>query len=185
MVNLLPKTFLTRLRRGYLLRLGVVALFLLLAALIISILLLVPPYVSIQVRIGELTNELATIEETLAREDAQESDAFLDETRRRLAALAAIRNEHYLYEDLDAVLAHKPAGVRITTLSIEGSGGGREILVRGVGDVRESVVTFERLLEEDERFTSVELPISELASRTDIDFTMTIKKATPEEAASS
>ena len=77
------------------------------------------------------------------------------------------------YEKIAAVLDKRPSDVRITSLSFTPSIGSKSTMaVKGVADTRSGLVLFTELLEDDELFETVELPVRDLAKSTDISFTI-------------
>ncbi len=87
---------------------------------------------------------------------------------------------------IDRILGEKPASVGLTTFSLVSVGTERRLVVSGVAQNRESLVLFSRRLEAMELFSAVDLPISNLSQRADIEFsiTATIKEKEKEEAES-
>lgn len=177
MLNLFPPEVKKAQTREYLLRLCVVSLWFLGALASIALLLLVPPYVSLQIKKGVLLDESESIKAAISSQGTDVVDAFLKETNTRAALLATYQPRRNVHKLVEALVAQTPAGVHLTGITYTTKNGPEKLIIRGVADERESAVVFVRQLETEALFSNVDLPISNLARNEDIVFTMTLEVA--------
>jgi Tfp pilus assembly protein PilN len=141
----------------------VVAAFLASCATITGILALVPTYT-------QLLTEIDSYEETEVAE-MQSTSTAREELRAAARTLFVYRtalDELEISDVLKDALTVMPEDVRVTGVAYARSGS--TLTIAGLAGNRTALVTFSRSLESHERFSSVQLPISDLAKNTDLPF---------------
>lgn len=171
MFNLLPKTKKEIIRREYRVRLAVVYLWLLFAALVISSLLLLPSLFlsSANERAAQLRFD--TLLKSLESGNAADIDAILIDTKSQLALLESRNPKVFLYELLMLIASAQTDRLSLTGLSFGApTEGKRDIDIAGIAQNRSVLLSFAQTLEQTGLFEKVEVPISNFAKDTDINF---------------
>ena len=201
MPNLLPSTEKKRVRREYKLRLATVWLFHLAVLGIIAGIAIFPSTVTLQQRLDQLTDkrdQFAKQEETVK---AKELRGTLKRTDTRLAVLEPYDQHVPVYVLVEQLLTKAGDnvainGIRYTrsmqTPKEEGSDTSTDsdtsstsnapdepfekvtMSVTGVAETRDSLISFKDTLRSLKHFDEVTLPVSNLAARADIKFTLQI-----------
>ncbi len=169
MYKLLPETAREKVRGEYLLRRTVVMVSALILVLVVTMVGLFPSYVLSKARQKEVS-EKALFPEPTDSESADDLDKWLADINLKLKVLSpkldADRPSLLMLE----VINVKGSGVRLTGFNwvkMEGSG---TLSVTGVAQDRQSLLSFETKLKDSGQFSSVALPVSNLAKDRDINF---------------
>ena len=85
--------------------------------------------------------------------------------------------EKFAYEALAEVVEKKTGGIAITTIAYDRKNG--TIAVSGRAHKRDDLIAFKNALEGGGTFKKIDLPVSDLAHKEDIAFTITVGLATP------
>lgn len=180
MLNLLPESERKSLRRGYLLRLVAVALFLLAAAFAAGGVLLLPAYFAARADQAAAVRTLALLERSREISSAEEAGALLGAARRKTEHLAASLGRTSVADLLRRIVAARNSSVALSGFSFEEREGGAWVAgVRGTAAAREALLDFVRRLERDRAFQAVDLPVSNLAGDSDIAFSITLSGSYP------
>jgi len=179
MLNLLPPESKAQIIRMYRIRLAIVVLIFLLALIGFATLFLLPTlYLAVQretlasTRIAELGMEEST-------EAVEETTQELVDLKSRLALIDALRSTRYPMDVVGEIVKLKPDKISLRAIdyTIPPSNGvkdeGGSVLIRGTAGTRDLLVQFRDALKAT-RFSSVNLPIENLAENRNIDFTITI-----------
>jgi len=176
MVNLLPQELQLQVRREYRLRFFTVSLALFIFTMVIGVAALVPYAFSFGFNYFSLTGEQGTTDGVLSDADKDmvaQSESFMSV----LVMLDPKKiKDATLFSDLVALLtSEKPSEVVLTAFIFSKDGETRKKLtVSGVSNSREALVVFSKKLSENKIFSSVDLPISNLSKKTNIDFSITL-----------
>lgn len=180
MPNLLTQQEKKKLRREYRLRVFATALSLFFVALIFTIGELLPSYYF-------MSAELSIMESRLERlRGSQEADtetgnpgSILQETKVVLNTLEPqVEDMPYRTTVLREVLELRPNGMQVTSLSFEHSSEGEGVLaISGQADRRDTLTGYVRSIEENPRFTNVEVPVESLAQTRNIPFSIRLTGA--------
>ncbi len=171
MFNLLPKTEKETIRREYHIRLAVVSLWLLFAVGIISSALLLPSFLLSLEKERTAQQHFDALAKSVERKSAADSDAVLKGAKSRLALMSREAPKVFLHELLMLIVSIKTDRISLTNFSFtEPVEGKREIAIAGVGKDRSALLSFVKALERTGLFEKVEVPISNFAKDTDIDF---------------
>lgn len=179
MSNLLPEDQKKIVRQRYLWKYTTVALFFFCAFLVFSILSLLPSYFATSYTMKVLRNDALQQQET-KKETSKEGEqlvASLKKTNSLSELILAWVKEKFAYEALAEVVEKKADGVVITTVAYDRKNG--TIAVSGRAHKRDDLIAFKNALEEGNTFKGIDLPVSDLAHKEDIAFTITVGLATP------
>jgi Tfp pilus assembly protein PilN len=178
MFNLLPKVNKNAIRREYRIRLAVVSLWLLFAALLISSLLLLPALLLSSEKERAAQERFAALEASAKRGDEAGFDAALRDAESRLSVLQSEAPKSLLHELLTRIVSSKNDRVSLTNFSfIKGADGRHEIAVSGAAKSREALRSFIQALERTNAFSRVDAPISNFVKDTDINFEIRASEA--------
>lgn len=170
MINLLPPAAKRKLASEYRFRFLSVLFVTITAACLMSIVLSIPTWIFLErqsdIVIGR--EELATeieLERKQVEEDLAETQSLVD----FLAKPLSTRDYSKLISDLDSLSGE---AVSISQISVDAKG---KLILTGVAATRTALSEFRDRLTADERFTSVDLPLSSLVRDTETPFSITIK----------
>ncbi len=203
MTNLLPENYKRSIKREYQVRRAIVTLVLLLVLGVISVISLLPSFMAVLDRRAVAQNDLDQLQAESEEKDIQQHLDQLKRVNQLTQVLEPPRSELRNYVILKDLLAKSVEGVSLTGLTIqkqdlertskkekdsaeaeeEQASAGEEpapsrrvrISLSGVADSRETLTSLRQALEEVSFVESVHLPVSELASRQDIEFSMELK----------
>jgi len=175
MFNLLPQKEQRAVKTEYSLRRFTIILFLLCALAIISIVLLFPSYLLSRVRESDISSRLENAKQVINKNYPKEDlPAGLILTKSKIQALNVSPKNVSVY-DLFRIFEDKTAAIKVTELSfIHRTKEEAKIALKGRAMSRESLTEFEKKLRGRPDFVSIDLPISNFAKETNIDFSMNI-----------
>jgi hypothetical protein len=175
MINLLPPDYKRELVKEYRLRLVAVVLTLIASALSIGVLFTIPSFFVVYSQERLLKKEQQA-QNFATKNDTTDIERALQASDRRVSLLESRYNRLILADILGLILEKKNAGITLTSFQYEyGQGGIVTLVLMGVAQTREGLVSFEHALEGEQKISSVQLPISDLAASVDIEFTMNLK----------
>lgn len=173
MFNLLPKTEKETIRREYRVRLAVVCLWLSFAVFIAASILLFPSFLLSSDKEKTAQEHFETLSKSVGRSNAAELDATLRDAKSRLALLSRASPKMFLHELLTLIVSIKTDRISLTRFAfVSPAEGKREVDIVGVGKDRAALTAFIKALERTGLFEKVEVPISNFAKDTDIDFSV-------------
>ncbi|MDP7366542.1 MAG: hypothetical protein QGH83_04700 [Candidatus Pacebacteria bacterium] len=137
---------------------------------------LIPSYFISESKENATKKHSDIIKESVAKREQDVSSTILFETKEKLDLLSFDEKNITLRDLFESVLSNKPSGIRINGIfynkgQIDAI---PEIQVTGEADAREPLLEFKKLLEREAQFTGVLLPVSNLASDSDIKFSIKI-----------
>ena len=138
--------------------------------LAVTIIGLLPSYVLSTIRSREVEERSRITDSMKSKGDEAELDAWLTKTNLLLQTLSPKLDVDRPSELIEEVIGEKIDGVYLTSFSWAKDEGKSEMFVRGIAKDRQSLLTFKERLNTSGNFSTVTLPISELASDKDIDF---------------
>lgn len=177
MLNLLTENDKRETRRIYAGRVLAVAFLVSIAAGIFGTLALLPSYFFISVRTAAAEERMALLEKSIAARSAEATNPVLADARKKLAELSRTTRERPRHSFFESVMDVRIPEVHITGLSYDAAKDGGTIRVYGIADAREPLTRFVKRLEREGSFTSVDLPVSDLAASSDIKFTVSARGA--------
>lgn len=168
--NLLPSRKHAALHHVYLVRLGGVLLVLATLVMWVALSALFPAYLTAR---GALVRAEADLKDSQGVvSDQQAVLTELGEMSDRVAQLAPYTHTVSATTFFNSVLQVRPPEVRVQGMSYARNNG--VVTLTGVADTRTDLVTFVGFFEDHAYFNSANLPISDLAKNTDLDFTISL-----------
>jgi len=175
MSNLLSPKDKKKVKREYLLRLVVLVLLALGLTFLIIFIASIPSYFLSEHKVSVASDRIDFLESLIKESQASDSTDELTFTNEKIKSLRDSR-EFDLSGAIQFVLTKKTSSIKITALSIKTmSDVERELIVKGIAQNRESLISFSDGLKSINRFVDVDLPISNLAKNIDIEFSLKIK----------
>lgn len=180
MPNLLTPQEKKKLHREYRLRVLATALALFFVALVFTIGELLPSYYFMSAELSIMESRLENLK------GAQEIDtetnnpgATLQETKVVLNTLEPqVEDVPYRTTVLREVLELRPSGMQVSSLSFERTPEGEGVLaISGQANRRDTLTSFVRSVEENPRFTNVQVPVESLAQTENIPFSIRLTGA--------
>lgn len=175
MRNLLPAAYRKKVTIEYRLRVAVVVFSLILIIAVVGIALLTPSYFLSRSKRDSASEQKAFIERSIEFRESEISAELLRKTRDRLVLLADDGNRMSFTEIIEKLIRDKGIGVAISGISHVRLGGTGTLTITGEALQRDSLLAFKKALDREASFSSVSLPISDLAKSRDIEFTLTLK----------
>lgn len=177
MRNLLPFANRKKVKREYRLRLITLTLFMAASVVAIGSISILPTLFLSQSKKLSIENQAEFVERSIAHREAEVSLETLRDSRSRLALLATEDEQTTLTETIEVLCQCETTPlVDIDGFFYETFGGIAKINVTGVASTRDALLSYKGRLERSEIFSSVELPISNLARDRDIEFTITVEQ---------
>lgn len=175
MRNLLQNEDQKVLHREYILRLAVVILVFLFFTLTSGVIFLFPSYFISQVKEDIIQSRAEITERSIAVREQEASATALLEAKQKVALLQSDRNLSLVTQIFETIVTAKPDDVSLFKLSFrELQDQNNEMVVSGIALRRETLLLFRRALEDNVLFETVDLPISNLASDQNIEFSIRI-----------
>jgi len=186
MLNLLPTYEKKRIKREYILRVVIIGLIFLCVLGFIASVTLLPSYVIVWQRIQTITTELDSITSTINSEDSIAFNKKLKQTNKNIEVLAPNQKHIPLYVLINDVLRQKSNSIQISGITYthkdvtsknkkDDTENEIVLTVSGSANNRESLIDFQNVLRNISYFNEVTLPVSNLASRNDITFSLETK----------
>lgn len=177
MYKLLTEEQKKKIQAEYRLRLVVIALWSLIAVIVIGMVSLFPSYILTKARYNELTERLAILEQTGLSFEDKEVQLWLNQMNQKLKLLSPKFDKDRPSVFIEEALRARVAGIRVTSLGWKREANGEIITLTGTASDRQSLINFENKLDKLGNFGDVSLPISNLAKDKDIDFEVELVKA--------
>ena len=176
-MNLLSDEQKILLKKGLRLRFFVVASFMLLSAIIISIVALVPSYVLARVRLAEIISSTELTPDFQSRD--KEGTSLPKEITSKLSAMNSFIEEHGTTEVIYAIAQAVPAkvtihGIYVTSTAVS-SDQNREIKIFGIASDRKSLIDYTEELKGLSFVANVDVPVSSFAKERELNFNITVK----------
>lgn len=175
MFNMLPQSEKQMIKREYLRRYVAVTLFFMFGLITFASITLVPSYIMSNVKEKILSGQIDAAKNTLSA--TEESQATKDirnitEEIRVLAPGAMGVNNHDVFL---SIVTNKNVGIKITSMALVRGNAETAVTVSGIASDRQTLLSFEKKLNENTLFSNVDLPISNLTKNKDISFTVKLK----------
>lgn len=174
MFNLLPKTEKEAIRREYRFRLAIVILGLSFGSLIIASVLLLPSFLLSSEKEKAAGQRYETLSASVKHNSSDNLDAVLRDAKQHLALLGHESPKILLHTLILRIASLKSDRVSLSNFSFVGMDDGKKtVTVSGVARDRASLLAFVRAIERAGLFEKVDVPISNFAKDTDINFSIT------------
>lgn len=176
MFKLLTEEKKVEIEKEYKLRLIIIALWSVIAVIIIGMVSLFPSYILTKARHAEVVERLALMERTSLSAEDQEVEFWLTQINQKLKFLAPKFDDDRPAAFIEEALKVKVSGIRINSLEWKREDGKEALVLSGTSNDRQSLISFENALNKSGKFGKVSLPISNLAKDKDIDFQVKLMK---------
>ena len=171
MFKLLTEEGRDKVRREYRTRRTILMLLALILVLVVGVIGLLPSYILSNIREKEALERVRVLSNAnIVGENGVELQTWLLETNRRLKALSPALDTDRPSNFVDKVLEQKVTGIKITGFSWMKVKDKTTLSVSGVAEDRQRLVMFENKISSSGHFSSVTLPISDLAKDRNITF---------------
>ncbi len=170
MFKLLTEEERYKVRHEYNMRRAIVMLSALIMVLVVGVIGLLPSYVLSNARQNEVLERNRIISTSKQHDDNSSLEAWLIEINNELEVSSPKLDTDRPSDFIDKVLDQKIGGVRITEFSWIKAKDGVTLAIGGIGRDRQTLIAFENSMNASSHFSTVTLPISNLAKDKDIDF---------------
>jgi len=172
MFNLLPAEYKKEIYKEYRLRFFTLVLFLLSATGLMIFLLLSMAHFIVNLKHVEFQEKISQLERQNPELRSQgELETIVEDVHNKLYILES-KSMISPSEIIEKVANQKPQTVNIRSFSYTNRGEIIEIALKGTASTRDSLITFNRRLSEEEIFENVNLPVSDLAMDKELDFSI-------------
>ena len=138
---------------------------------------LLPSYFLIESRTRAAKTQIELVERSIAVKSDEATNPILADARRKLAELSSIVARPPVHAFFETILAERIPSVYIRGIAYDAAESGGTIRILGVADAREPLTRFVKILAREGSFTSVDLPVSDLAANEDIGFAVSARGA--------
>lgn len=170
MFKLLPEEARAKVARAYAERRLAIILTSFIVVLVIWMAGLFPTFVISKAKKLEVLDRVKVAGELGLSAEGEESRLWLDEINLKLKILTPSEDVQHASEFMEKILRILPSGVRVTSLSWLRSGESGFLSVSGVATDRQTLLNFERTLNNSGSFSEVVLPVSNLVKDRNIPF---------------
>lgn len=174
MLNLLPKEQKKKIIREYWFRFWIVAFALAFAGEIISLILLVPSYVTVKARTDILNSQSASLKAQSLTIESSNLDELVRKTNIYLDVLNSSSTPVGVISAIKNVVGTGGGAVQISGLFYTINNGQQQIVVTGNAKSRQSLLDFAKKLKTQPGVISADLPVSDFAKAQDIDFSIIV-----------
>lgn len=175
MFNLLPNLFKDEIKSEYKLRKWIVILFFVLFIQLSFLAVAFSMLVVSSDRESEVMSQIKKENETLSSQNANDIQKIITSTNKKLLIFDMIMKYPEILPIYNGIIAQKTSDISIRGFNYAVGTTDTSIIVSGVSNTRESLVSFVKNLEETKMFTKVDLPVSNLAKQKNIEFNINIK----------
>lgn len=176
MYNVLPEENQKSLKKEYILRLIAVASWFVGAIAFCGLVLLIPSYVITLQKKSELNLEIKQGGEAEANSSEANYTNTAKDLQEKLKTLAVLADETRLpHVFFDSILKEKSKDITLDRFHYELVGTTTTIILDGVAQTRDGLLSFKSRLEKTKLFRQVDFPIDLLVKTRNISFTMTLK----------
>lgn len=173
MFTLLPEHHKKKLWKLYRIRLASVICLFLTAIFLIGIGLLFPSYISLDLNMSTLESETKILEDKIKSKNDKGLIETLDKIK--VTLLLAKPEETNILNSVKIILSIMPRGISINNINYtRGQNAPSSLTISGIASERGDLITFTKQLQKEISFTSVALPVSNLAKQTNVPFSLTI-----------
>ncbi len=177
MANLLPEKNKSNVRTEFFVRAFVILLVIVFLGLCLASSLKVASYVLIDLKKGEVDQQIEVFDKILAFRENTHSVNILRKENAKLLVLQEDIPQNFT-NILEKIIEKKPKDIQIGMIyyEIEKSKGERitKLSVNGISKKRSDLIDFVELIEDNELFSQVSFPVSDLAKGEGIEFSLKI-----------
>jgi hypothetical protein len=174
MLHFLPNKNKKEINEEYILRTFVFFFLFILISLFLLILLFIPTAIYSKYDNRTITDELA-LTESVNTSKGEDTVSLIKKLNGITKALAVDTTALNPTELLDKITGLKGSAIQITNIEIKGADTGTvSIQINGVAKTRDSLIAFNKSLQENSSFSNVTLPVANLIKDVNADFTITM-----------
>lgn len=176
LTNLLPRARIRAFKRGYLLRVGALALFLLTGIVVVHGLLLVPSYIYVHSEEKRQETQLAGLNASLQTSEEKEVRARLSQLSGNIAYLNKLATTTAASAAIRTILTVPRTGITLSgfTFAPANAKDSGHMTLSGTASSRDTLRAYALALGQLPFVTNADLPISAYAKENDIPFTITL-----------
>jgi len=176
MLNLLPAQQKRELKKEYIFRLLSVILVVFSILSLLATALLFPNYMISKSKEAFFENELENFNKDNEDLSSENLENIIEEINQSLVLLNKNNNNNMSASDVvDIILKLKPNYIKIDQIFYtQKEGGINNIDIYGVAPDRKALNDFKTILEKSDKFSGIDLPISNFVKKTDVDFKITL-----------
>lgn len=178
MSNLLPDEQKKIVSQAYFFRVVTIALLFVTLCFSFALASLLPAYFSTTYKLARIEDEVKELQTIVSETKKSELlVASMKDINSKLEVVEKWSKEGPAYKKILKVLEERAVGIALTTMQYSRKNASIELV--GTAREREDLLNFKTALEKSGKFLAVLLPVSNLAQKEDVDFTITITFAKP------
>ncbi len=175
MFNVLPDILKKEIAAEYRFRLITTVCFFVLCIQIAIVVLLLPPWMFTFYKEKDAQGQISFLQQSPDSQNAEALKNVISSTNHKINIIHTTLVYPEIVPLLNNVLLYKNEKVRINNFHYTTDGAGKvSVVVGGIATTRESLVSFVKKLQDSGMYSSVDLPVSNLAKDKDIEFRMTL-----------
>ncbi len=177
MINLIPTEEKKEIVKDFYLRFSVIFFIVLNFLILLFLIAILPSYLISYEKKNSINNKFEMQKNEIIPEIDQKAQASIKDLDAKLALLDKTKNSQYVFSKkvIDEIISKKVSGIKITSFSYENNSlEGKKVNITGIAGNREQLLLFRKLLESDTSFKEVNLPISNFAKGSNLDFNLSL-----------
>ena len=174
MLNLLQKVQKKEISREYRVRFFVVGFSLTLVGGLISLILLVPPFLTAETRIEMLNAQSAGFKAQNVTTEISKLSDVVRKTNGYLSLFVSSSTPTGIVATIGSIVDIRGGAVQINSLEYKAQGGQQQISIRGVAGSRQALLDYIKKIKLQPGVVSADLPVSDFAQSQNIDFSLTV-----------
>ncbi len=174
MFKLLPEKQRIEVKREYFLRRMIVIICSIILVLVVALVGLLPSYLLSFINGHDVLERTRLSISDQSEEESQALSDWLDDLTLKLKVLDPKLDKVRPSVLIEKMLLEKTEGVHLTNIVWAQKGTKVSLIIAGLSDDRQQLITFQNNLNLSERFSDVNSPVSNLASEIDLDFQITL-----------
>ena len=173
--TLLPPEEMKALRHEYRVRFFIILAFFVSCGIVLGIISLIPAYMLSRSQEADMVERTQALEQSRKASGADQIEKDLEQAQIMAEKISADQNKIVYSDSLQKIVSHRTPQVTLSSFQItrdSGTSTPYEVVVAGKAATRDALLTFKSGLENDPAFSSVDLPLSDLAESKDISFSL-------------
>lgn len=139
-----------------------------------SVPFLLPSYVYVKFEKKSVVEEIKILEQKMSGSKEVDARQFIDLAKNKISKVKESSNKKLFTEALSRVTNNVSSSISVTEITFERGNESNQIRLSGVARTRDSLLAFMEVLKTENLFSSVDLPVSNLAKSTNIVFSISI-----------
>lgn len=172
--TLLPEEEIRKLRKEYRIRFIIILFFFISCAIIIGILSLFPSYILSRNQGSQAEKSREELQKSREERGIAQVEKELDQSKKIINEIDAELPKAVFSDLVTSIASHRTSSILISDFELKSTQAKGtttvEIVIQGKALTRDALLSFKKSLDQDKRFSSAELPISDLARSKDIPF---------------